>query len=72
MAMEPFEGSYDGTRPSRAAPLPRFDSGLVMGLAEQLHLRMSTAENIAEKEWRLAMEVLQMRVEMVLQEEKDL
>ena len=69
MAMEPFEDGTRGPRPSRVAPLPRFDSGLVMGLAEQLHLRMSTAESIAENEWRLAMEVLQMRVGMALEED---
>ena len=60
------------TRPvHRVAPLPRFDFGLIMGLAEQLQLGAVKAFQIATREWQLAMEVLNVRVEMRWEDAKN-
>eukprot|EP00946_MAST-07B_sp_MAST-7B-sp1_P002991 g2991.t1 len=71
MALEAFEVVCHAQHlHSSVAPLPRFDSGLLMGLAEQLHLRMSVVESISKREWRLAMEVLEFRANMMVAEEE--
>lgn len=45
------------------APLPRFDYGLVMGLAEQLELSAATCFQLAQEEWDLGSEELRLRLE---------
>lgn len=44
------------------APLPRFDFGLVMSLAEQMELNVSTCFKLAEQEWKSAMQELNLRL----------
>jgi hypothetical protein len=53
------------------APLPRFDYGLVMGLAEQMELNASTCFKLAQKEWKLGLHELDARLELRRQMERD-
>ena len=50
--------------PRIVAPLPRFDFGLVMGLAEQMELNVSVCFKIAQQEWKLGLQELNIRLEM--------
>tara|TARA_B110000208_G_scaffold106938_1_gene132759 strand:- start:177 stop:563 length:387 start_codon:yes stop_codon:yes gene_type:complete len=45
------------------APLPRFDYGLVMGLAEQLELSAKSCFVLAQEEWEFGSEELRLRLE---------
>lgn len=45
------------------APLPRFDYGLVMGLAEQLELSAKSCFILAQEEWEFGSEELRLRLE---------
>lgn len=49
------------------APLPRFDYGLVMGLAEQLELSAASCFELANEEWELALIELNLRLERRLE-----
>ena len=47
----------------QTAPLPQFDYGLMMGLAEQLELNSSICFKLAKQEWALGLVELELRLE---------
>ena len=55
-----------GIDPRFVAPLPRFDYGLVMGLAEQMELQVFDCFKIAEQEWKLGLQELNIRISIRL------
>ena len=65
VALEPLKGG-DAGGIGTLAPLPRFHFDQLMGLAEQLDLSVNVVMKIAEHEWQMAMDVLNLRVESLV------